>query len=79
MTLAECEAANKTAMDNYNSKTQAPTLHPGGVALYRTDSFVSDVPAARMNKAAMEGTCKDKVLYPTNREMAACIKKKMPH
>ena len=78
MTLAECEAANKTAMDNYNSKTQAPTLHPGGVALYRTDSFVSDVPAARMNKAANNGKCKIQG-YTTNTEMAACIKKNMPH
>ena len=78
MTLAECEAANKTAMDNYNSKTQAPTLHPGGVALYRTDSFVSDVPASRMNEAAMKGDCKTQG-YTTNRELAACIKKKMPH
>jgi len=52
-------------------------LHPAGVFLYQTDSFISDIPANRMNQAANFGGCKDKG-FKTRKAMAACSKAKMP-
>jgi hypothetical protein len=76
MTLKDCEATYSKALDDYKNPAKPPRLHPAGVALYRSDSFVSDVAAARMNKGAVDGKCKDRGY--TVRQLADCIRKKMP-
>jgi hypothetical protein len=75
MTLAACEAAYPTQMRDYKDINKS-VPHPAGIALYRTDSFISDVPAKRMNAAAVKGDCKGKGY--TVRQLADCIRKKMP-
>lgn len=77
MSVADCEAANKTKTDDYKDPNKAPGLHPAGAFLYRTDSFISDIPANRMNAAAIAGKCKDPNIYKTRKAMAACIKTQM--
>jgi hypothetical protein len=78
--LAECAAdpALKSKYDRYNSKTAAPGLHPAGVMLYRTDSYVTDVPAKRMNEAAREGKCREDPNNNTRKKMADCLRKYLP-
>jgi hypothetical protein len=78
--LAECAAdpALKSKYDRYNSTSDAPGLHPAGVMLYRTDSYVTDVPAKRMNEAAVLGNCRTKGENNTRKKMADCLRKTLP-
>jgi len=45
MTLQDCEAKYWKELKDYKDASKPPRLHPAGVALYRSDSFVSDVAA----------------------------------
>lgn len=80
-TLAECAAdpALESQYNRYNSKKAAPGLHPAGVMLYRTDSYVTDVPAKRMDQAARDGGCRDtEAKNNTRKKMADCLRKNLP-